>query len=447
MQAVQEVLEIVRKRDPDQKEFIQAVEEVLTSLVPILEKEPKYQKLLPLMIEPERVIMFRVPWVDDSGVIRVNRGFRVQFNSAIGPYKGGCRFRGNVNLSILKFLGFEQVWKNSLTTLPMGGGKGGSDFDPSGKSDGEVMRFCQSFMIELQRHIGPDCDVPAGDIGVGAREIGYMFGMYKRIRNNFEGVLTGKGIPYGGSLIRPEATGYGLIYFLVEMLKSRNQDLKGKRCMVSGSGNVAWGAIQKIIQLGGVPVTCSDSKGVLVFKDGMTMEHCEAMNKLKTQLRKPLSEYKATFPELSGFEYIPDKSVWAVEIPCEIALPCATQNEIFPEHVPIMLKNGVKIVAEGANMPSTNETIELYIKNDIFYGPGKAANAGGVSVSGLEMTQNSMRLAWTREEVDEKLQSIMKRIFEAAYEASKLYNVPLYKGANLAGFKRVAEAMLAYGCV
>ncbi|OHS99456.1 glutamate dehydrogenase [Tritrichomonas foetus] len=270
MQAIQDTIASIKRRDPDQKEFIQATEEVLTSLVPILEKEPKYQKLLPLMVEPERVILFRVPWVNDAGVIQVNRGFRVQFNSAIGPYKGGCRFRGNVNLSVLKFLGFEQVWKNSLTTLPMGGGKGGSDFDPAGKSDGEVMRFCQSFMIELQRHIGPDCDVPAGDIGVGAREIGYMFGMYKRISNQFVGVLTGKGIPYGGSLIRPEATGYGLIYFLVEMLKSKGEDIKGKRCVVSGSGNVSWGAIQKLIELGAIPVTCSDSKGVLVFKDGMT---------------------------------------------------------------------------------------------------------------------------------------------------------------------------------
>ena len=447
MQAVEKVLADIKRRDPNEKEFQQAVEEVLRSLVPILEKEPKYQKLLPMIVEPERVIMFRVPWVDDKGEIQVNRGFRVQFNSAIGPYKGGCRFRGNVTLSVLKFLGFEQVWKNSLTTLPMGGGKGGSDFDPEGKSDGEVMRFCQSFMIELSRHIGADTDIPAGDIGVGAREIGYMFGMYKKVKNVFEGVLTGKGIPYGGSLIRPEATGFGLIYFLVEMLKSRGESIKGKRCMVSGSGNVSWGAILKIIELGGIPVTCSDSRGVLLFKDGMTKEHVEAMNKLKGTLRRPLSEYGQHFPELKGFEYIDGKSVWACEIPCEIALPCATQNEILPEHVPVMVKNGVKVVAEGANMPSTNETIELYMKHNIFYGPGKAANAGGVSVSGLEMTQNSMRLAWTREEVDQKLQDIMKRIFEAAHEASQQYNVPLYQGANLAGFKRVAEAMLAYGCV
>lgn len=446
MQCVQEVLELVKARDPDQPEFIQAVTEVLTSLVPILEQEPKYQPLLPLMVEPERMIMFRVPWVDDKGVIRVNRGFRIQFNSAIGPYKGGCRFRGNVNLSILKFLGFEQVWKNSLTTLPMGGGKGGADFDPAGKSNGEIMRFCQSFMIELQRHIGPDTDVPAGDIGVGAREIGYMFGMYKRIRNAFEGVLTGKGLAYGGSLIRPEATGFGLIYFVLEMLKSKGQEITGKRCMVSGSGNVAWGAITKLIQLGAVPISCSDSHGVLLFKDGMKMEHVEAMNALKAN-HGDLSTYAEKNPNLSGFEYIAGKSVWECEIPCEIALPCATQNEIYPKHVPVMVKNGIKVVAEGANMPSTNETIAEYMKNGFFYGPGKAANAGGVSVSGLEMTQNSIRLAWSREEVDEKLQQIMKRIFDAAHEASEQYKVPLYQGANLAGFKRVAEAMLAYGCV
>lgn len=447
MDAVKKILEQVKARDPNELEFQQAVEEVLHSLVPILEQEPKYLKLLPMIVEPERVIMFRVPWVDDKGEIQVNRGFRVQFNSAIGPYKGGCRFRGNVNLSVLKFLGFEQVWKNSLTTLPMGGGKGGSDFDPAGKSDGEVMRFCQSFMIELARHIGADTDVPAGDIGVGAREIGYMFGMYKKVKNVFEGVLTGKGIPYGGSLIRPEATGFGLVYFLREMLASRKEEIKGKRVMVSGSGNVSWGCILKLIQLGGIPISCSDSKGVLLFKDGMTLEHVEAMNKLKSVLRKPLSEYGTSFPELKGFEYIPGKSVWECEIPCEIALPCATQNEILPKHVDVMVKNGVRVVAEGANMPSTNETIALYMKHNIFYGPGKAANAGGVSVSGLEMTQNSMRLAWTREEVDEKLQQIMKRIFEAAHEASEQYKVPLYQGANLAGFKRVAEAMLAYGCV
>lgn len=446
MQCVQEVLEQVKARDPDQPEFVQAVTEVLTSLVPVLEQEPKYQQLLPLMVEPERMIMFRVPWVDDKGVIRVNRGYRVQFNSAIGPYKGGLRFRSNVNLSILKFLGFEQVWKNSLTTLPMGGGKGGSDFDPAGKSNGEIMRFCQSFMMELQRYIGPDTDVPAGDIGVGAREIGYMFGMYKKIRNAFEGVLTGKGLPYGGSLIRPEATGYGLVYFAQWMLRSKGEEMTGKRVMLSGSGNVCWGATTKLLHLGAIPISCSDSHGVLLFKDGMKKEHIEAMTALKAD-HGDLSTYAAKNPNLSGFEYFPGKSVWDCEIKCDIALPCATQNEILPKHVPIMVKNGVKYVAEGANMPSTNETINEYIKADIFYGPGKAANAGGVSVSGLEMTQNSIRLAWTAEEVDEKLQQIMKRIFDAANDAAKQFNVPLYKGANLAGFKRVAEAMLAYGCV
>jgi glutamate dehydrogenase (NADP+) len=447
MEAVQKTLKQIRQRDPNEREFHQAAEEVLTSLIPILEREPKYEKLLPLIVEPERVIMFRVPWVDDNGVIQVNRGYRVQFNSAIGPYKGGLRFRSNVNLSVLKFLGFEQVWKNSLTTLPMGGGKGGSDFDPSGKSNGEVMRFCQSFMIELQRHIGADTDVPAGDIGVGAREIGYMFGMYKRLANVFTGVLTGKGIPFGGSLIRPEATGFGLVYFLCEMLQSREQSITGKRVMVSGSGNVSWGCILKLLQLGGIPITCSDSRGVLLFRDGMKMEHLEAMNKLKSEMRLPLSEFGTKFPELDGFEFIPNKSVWELEVPCEIALPCATQNEVLPEHVERMVSNGVKIVAEGANMPSTNETIELYMKHNIFYGPGKAANAGGVSVSGLEMTQNSMRMAWSSDEVDHRLKMIMKRIFEAAHEASQTYNVPLYQGANLAGFKRVADAMLAYGCV
>jgi glutamate dehydrogenase (NADP+) len=447
MEAVQKILKQIKQRDPHEREFHQAAEEVLTSLRPILEHEPKYEKLLPLIVEPERIIMFRVPWVDDNGIVQVNRGYRVQFNSAIGPYKGGLRFRSNVNLSVLKFLGFEQVWKNSLTTLPMGGGKGGSDFDPSGKSNGEVMRFCQSFMIELYRHIGANTDVPAGDIGVGAREIGYLFGMYKRLTNEFTGVLTGKGIPFGGSLIRPEATGFGLVYFLCEMLESRKESIIGKRVMVSGSGNVSWGCILKLLQLGAIPISCSDSRGVMIFRDGMKMEHLEAMNKLKSELRLPLSEFGRQFPNLNGFEFIPNKSVWEIEIECEIALPCATQNEIQAGHVSQMISNGVKIVAEGANMPSTNEAIELYMKYNLFYGPGKAANAGGVSVSGLEMTQNSMRIAWSDEEVDNRLKLIMKRIFKAAHEASQVYNVPLYQGANLAGFKRVADAMLAYGCV
>jgi len=447
MEAVQQVLEQVRQRDPAEKEFIQAVTEVLTSLAPVIEKEPRYAKLLPMIVEPERTIIFRIPWVNDKGEFCVNRGFRVQFNSAIGPYKGGCRFRGNVNLSILKFLGFEQIFKNSLTTLPMGGGKGGSDFDPAGKSDGEVMRFCQSFMIELQRHISADCDVPAGDIGVGAREIGYMFGMYKRIKNVFEGVLTGKGLSFGGSLIRPEATGYGLVYFVTEMLKSRGQEIKGMRAIVSGSGNVSQYCAQKLLELGAIPVSVSDSHGVIIFKDGMTQEHLKAVMHIKNVARTSLDKMAELFPALTGFEYIAGKSVWACEIPCDMGLPCATQNEILPEHVPVMVKNGIKLVAEGANMPSTNETIELYVQNEIFYGPGKAANAGGVSVSGLEMTQNSMRLAWTREEVDNKLKDIMHRIFVAADTAAKEYGLPLFKGANVAGFKRVADAMLAQGCI
>jgi glutamate dehydrogenase (NADP+) len=447
MEAVKSIIETIKQRDPHEKEFIQACEEVLTSLVPAIEKNPKYATILPLLVEPERTIIFRVPWVNDKGEICVNRGIRVQFNSAIGPYKGGCRFRSNVNLSIMKFLAFEQTFKNSLTTLPMGGGKGGSDFDPAGKSEGEVMRFCQSFILELQRHIGQFLDVPAGDIGVGAREIGFMFGQYKRIKNTFEaGVLTGKGIIYGGSLGRTQATGYGLVYFVTEMLKARNDEIKGKRAMVSGSGNVAQYCCEKLLQLGATPVSVSDSKGALLFKDGMTEEHLNAVKHIKAVVRTELSKISELFPDLKGYEYVAG-SVWAQSIPCEMALPCATQNEILPEHVDVMVKNGVKLVAEGANMPSTNETIELYMKNNFYYGPGKAANAGGVSVSGLEMTQNSMRLAWTVEEVDEKLKSIMKRIFEAANSAAQEFNVPLFKGANLAGFKKVADAMLAYGCV
>jgi glutamate dehydrogenase (NADP+) len=351
-----------------------------------------------------------------------------------------------VNLSVLKFLAFEQVLKNSLTTLPMGGGKGGSDFDPAGKSEGEVMRFCQSFMLELQRHIGADCDVPAGDIGVGGREIGFMFGMYKRIKNVFEGVLTGKGISFGGSLIRPEATGYGLVYFVTEMLAARSQDIKGLRATVSGSGNVAQYCCEKLMELGAIPVTVSDSHGVLIFNDGMTREHLKAVKHIKEVARVSLENIKTLFPNMTGYEYVHGKSVWAIDVEADMGLPCATQNEILPEHVPVMVRNGIKLVAEGANMPSTNETIEQYMKENIYYGPGKAANAGGVSVSGLEMTQNSIRLAWTREEVDSKLKDIMHRIFSAAYEASVTYNVPLYQGANLAGFKRVADAMIAYGC-
>jgi glutamate dehydrogenase (NADP+) len=443
--AVEAILAQVRARDPDQKEFYQAVEEVLTSLIPVLEQEPKYRSVLPSIVEPERLITFRVNWTDDKGEVHTNRGFRIQMNSAIGPYKGGLRFRSNVNLSILKFLAFEQVFKNSLTTLPMGGGKGGSDFDPAGKSDAEVQRFCTAFMTELYRHIGQFTDVPAGDIGVGGREIGYLFGAYKKITGRFEGTLTGKGLSYGGSLIRPEATGFGLIYFLAEMLASQGESLQGKRAIVSGSGNVSWGALQKLLHLGAVPVTCSDSKGVLVFEKGMTLQHVEAMNKLKQEYRLPLSEFNEKFPVLESGVYLEGKSVWEVEIPADIALPCATQNEIRGEHVSVMVKNGVKYVAEGANMPSTSGAIELYVKNEILYGPGKAANAGGVSVSGLEMTQNSTRLAWSREKADMELQQIMKQIFQAAYVQSQKYKVPLYQGANIAGFVKVADAMIAQG--
>jgi glutamate dehydrogenase (NADP+) len=447
MESVRQAIEQVKSRDPDQPKFQQAVTEVLTSLIPLLEKEPKYQEVLPQIIEPERVITFKVTWVDDKGKIQVNRGYRVQFNGAIGPYKGGLRFRSNVNLSILKFLGFEQVFKNALTTLPMGGGKGGSDFNPEGKSDSEVMRFCQSFMIELQRHIGGFTDIPAGDIGVGGREIGYMFGTYKKVKNIFEGVLTGKGLSFGGSLIRPEATGYGLIYFVVEMLKSRKEEIKGKKALVSGSGNVSQFTCEKLLQLGAIPLGVSDSRGVLVFKNGLTFEHLQVIKALKNEHRVPISKISEIYPQLDGYVYIDGKSIWDVNIKYDLALPCATQNEILPKHVPIMVENGVTLVAEGANMPSTNETIELYMKHNIFYGPGKASNAGGVSVSGLEMSQNSIRLAWSSEKVDKKLSQIMKNIFAAVDEASKKYNVPFYQGANIAGFKKVADAILAYGCV
>jgi glutamate dehydrogenase (NADP+) len=445
MEVVQRTIETVKARDPNQLEFLQAVTEVLTSLIPILEKEPKYQKVLPQIVEPERQILFKVPWTDDKGNIQINRGYRIQFNSAIGPYKGGLRFRDNVNLSILKFLGFEQTFKNSLTTLPMGGAKGGSDFNPEGKSDSEVMRFCQSFMTELYRHIGADVDIPAGDIGVGSREIGYLFGQYKKIRNVFEGVLTGKSLSYGGSLIRPEATGYGLIYFVIEMLKVRNETIKGKRAVVSGSGNVAQYAVEKLIDEEAIPIAVSDSKGVLVFKEGITREQLSKIIEIKNVHRVHLSEFTKLYPTVANVEYINDKSVWELQLNYELALPCATQNEIKAEYVQNLVNNGVKLVAEGANMPSTNEAIDLYIQKGIYYGPGKAANAGGVSVSGLEMSQNSIRLSWTREEVDQKLKDIMKNIFANANACAIEYGVHLYQGANIAGFKKVADAMLCYG--
>ena len=414
------------------------------TLEPVVEKRPDLVEagVLERMVEPERQIMFRVPWVDDNGKVQVNRGFRVQFNSAIGPYKGGIRLHPSVYLGIVKFLGFEQVFKNSLTTLPMGGAKGGSDFDPKGKSDGEIMRFCQSFMTELCRHIGADLDVPAGDIGTGAREIGYMFGQYKRLRNEFTGVLTGKGLTYGGSLARTEATGFGLCYFTEEMLKANGTSFKGKTVVVSGSGNVAIYATQKVTELGAKVVTVSDSNGYVYDENGIDLA---CVKQIKEVERKRIKEYVKYHPNAKYVEGC--KGVWSVK--CDIALPCATQNEIDKESAEILAKNGCKVVAEGANMPSTPEAIEVYFANNMLYGPAKAANAGGVATSGLEMCQNSMRLSWTFEEVDEKLQGIMKSIFKACDDASKEYGMPgnYMAGANIAGFLKVAEAMKAQGCV
>ena len=441
---LKELLERVEKRNQGEPEFIQAVTEVLMTLEPVVEKRPDLVEagVLERMVEPERQIMFRVPWVDDNGKVQVNRGFRVQFNSAIGPYKGGIRLHPSVYLGIVKFLGFEQVFKNSLTTLPMGGAKGGSDFDPKGKSDGEIMRFCQSFMTELCRHIGADLDVPAGDIGTGAREIGYMFGQYKRLRNEFTGVLTGKGLTYGGSLARTEATGFGLCYFTEEMLKANGTSFKGKTVVVSGSGNVAIYATQKATELGAKVVTVSDSNGYVYDENGIDLA---CVKQIKEVERKRIKEYVKYHPNAKYAEGC--KGVWSVK--CDIALPCATQNEIDKESAEILAKNGCKVVAEGANMPSTPEAIEVYFANNMLYGPAKAANAGGVATSGLEMCQNSMRLSWTFEEVDEKLQGIMKSIFKACDDASKEYGIPgnYMAGANIAGFLKVAEAMKAQGCV
>lgn len=441
---LKELLERVEKRNQGEPEFIQAVTEVLMTLEPVVEKRPDLVEagVLERMVEPERQIMFRVPWVDDNGKVQVNRGFRVQFNSAIGPYKGGIRLHPSVYLGIVKFLGFEQVFKNSLTTLPMGGAKGGSDFDPKGKSDGEIMRFCQSFMTELCRHIGADLDVPAGDIGTGAREIGYMFGQYKRLRNEFTGVLTGKGLTYGGSLARTEATGFGLCYFTEEMLKANGTSFKGKTVVVSGSGNVAIYATQKATELGAKVVTVSDSNGYVYDENGIDLA---CVKQIKEVERKRIKEYVKYHPNAKYAEGC--KGVWSVK--CDIALPCATQNEIDKESAEILAKNGCKVVAEGANMPSTPEAIEVYFANNMLYGPAKAANAGGVATSGLEMCQNSMRLSWTFEEVDEKLQGIMKSIFKACDDASKEYGMPgnYMAGANIAGFLKVAEAMKAQGCV
>ncbi len=439
-----DLLSRVEKRNPGEPEFIQAVTEVLMTLEPVIEKRQDLVDagVLERIVEPERQIIFRVPWIDDNGKVQVNRGFRVQFNSAIGPYKGGIRLHPSVYLGIIKFLGFEQVFKNSLTTLPMGGAKGGSDFDPKGKSDNEIMRFCQSFMTELVKYIGPDCDVPAGDIGTGAREVGFMFGQYKRIQNEWTGVLTGKGLTYGGSLARKEATGYGLCYFTNEMLLANGLSFKDKTVVVSGSGNVAIYATEKATEYGAKVVAMSDSNGYIYDPDGVDLS---IVKKIKEVERKRISEYvnyrkNATYTEGC-------KGIWTVK--CDIALPCATQNEIDGESAKILVKNGCKVVSEGANMPSTPEAIETYLSNGLLYGPAKAANAGGVATSGLEMSQNSMRLSWSFSEVDEKLHGIMKSIFKACDDASKEYGMPgnYMAGANIAGFLKVAEAMKAQGCV
>ncbi len=445
-QYANQVLEDLQRRYPWEKEFLQAAFEVLQSLSLVVEREPKYFKyrILERIVEPERVILFRIPWQDDKGEIHVNRGYRVQFNSALGPYKGGLRFHPSVNLSILKFLGFEQIFKNSLTGLPMGGGKGGSDFDPKGKSDDEVMRFCQSLMTELNRHIGADTDVPAGDIGVGGREIGYMFGQYRRIRNVFEGVLTGKGINWGGSLIRPEATGYGAVYFAEEMLKTRGRTLEGMRVAVSGSGNVAQFAIQKINQLGGKVVTLSDSNGSIVDETGIDNEKLEYILELKNYRRGRIKEYADEYK----VKYHEGQRPWGLTS-ADVALPCATQNELTGDDAKSLVRNNCICVSEGANMPCTPEAVEVFLEKGILFGPGKAANAGGVATSGLEMSQNSMRLSWTREEVDQKLHQIMINIHQRCYEAAERYQTPgnYVNGANIAGFKKVADAMIDQGLI
>jgi glutamate dehydrogenase (NAD(P)+)/glutamate dehydrogenase (NADP+) len=440
-----EFMEKLIARTQGEVEFHQAVKEVVDSLLPFLKENPKYRnaRILERMTEPERVIMFRVPWVDDKGDIQVNRGYRIEMNSAIGPYKGGLRFHPTVNLGILKFLAFEQVFKNSLTTLPMGGGKGGSDFDPKQKSDGEIMRFCQSFMTELLRHIGPNTDVPAGDIGVGGREIGFLFGQYKRIRNEFTGVLTGKGIEWGGSLIRPEATGYGNVYFAEEMLNSRGDSLKGKIVTVSGSGNVAQFTVEKVNELGGKVVTLSDSSGFIYDPNGIDAEKLAYVMRLKNIKRGRISQYAEKY----NVGYFANQRPWDVK--CDVALPSATQNEINEEEARILVENGCICVSEGANMPSTPEAIEVFLQNEILFGPGKAANAGGVSVSGLEMSQNSLRLSWTREEVDQYLRRIMKDIHQTCVKYGKTSNgfVNYVDGANIGGFVKVADAMIAQGIV
>ena len=439
-----EFMQQVEARDSGQEEFLQAVREVVESVWPIYESNPRYReaKILERMVEPERVIMFRVPWVRDSGEVQVNRGFRVEFNSAIGPYKGGLRFHPSVTLSGLKFLGFEQTFKNSLTTLPMGGGKGGSDFDPKGKSENEIMRFCQSFMAELFRHIGPNTDVPAGDIGVGGREIGYLFGMYKKLRNEFTGVLTGKGLNWGGSLIRPEATGFGVVYFAEEMLKTKGESFKGKIVTVSGFGNVTWGAVQKVNELEGKVVTLSGPDGYIYDKDGITGDKVDFLLEMRASNRDMVQDYADEF----NVPFHPGKRPW--EVKCDIALPCAIQNELDEKDAKQLVSNGCICITEGANMPCTPEAIKIFQDNKLLYAPGKAANAGGVSVSGLEMSQNSLKYNWSREEVDEKLHCIMKAIHCQCVEYGKEGNcVDYVKGANIAGFLKVADAMLDQGVV
>lgn len=444
MALLDSIKEEVRKRNPHDAEFIQAADEVLMSLEKVAEKHPEYMEhgIFERIIEPERQIMFRVPWVDDAGKVQVNRGFRVEFNSSIGPYKGGLRFHPSVNLSIIKFLGFEQCFKNSLTGLPMGGGKGGSDFDPKGKSDGEIMRFCQSFMTELCRHIGPNTDVPAGDIGVGAREIGYMYGQYKRIRNEFTGVLTGKGLSYGGSLARTQATGYGLCYFTEAMLNDKNNSFKGKDVVVSGSGNVAIYAAEKCTQLGGKVIAMSDSNGYIVDPDGIDLA---LMKDIKEVRRARIKEYVEKHPNASYSEGC--RGIWATK--CDIALPCATQNELDATAANALVKNGVIAVCEGANMPCTPEAIDIFMEHHVLYAPGKASNAGGVATSGLEMSQNSLRLSWTFEEVDERLRGIMENIYRTVADTAKAYGMEnnFMAGANIAGFEKIADAMMAQGIV
>ena len=451
MSIVHDVFESVKQRDPDQPEFHQAVWEVLESLEPVLEKHPHYADVVKRIAEPERMIQFRVSWMDDDGNLQVNRGFRIQFNGAIGPYKGGLRFHPSVNASILKFLAFEQIFKNSLTGLAMGGGKGGSDFNPKGKSDAEVMRFCQAFMMELWRHIGHNLDVPAGDIGVGGREIGYMFGMYRKLRNDFEaGVLTGKGLDYGGSLIRPEATGYGCVYFAREMLATKGKSFEGATVSISGSGNVAQFACEKVLDLGGKPVTFSDSSGFIHDPDGIDREKLAWVMDLKNNRRGRISEYAKQYPSATFTASKPEPSsngLWGVDV--DVALPCATQNELNGEEAAMLVANNVIAVGEGANMPCTPEAVEVFQKAGVLFAPGKASNAGGVATSGLEMSQNSLRLSWTREEVDEKLEGIMVNIHKNAFETAKKYGREgdYVFGANVAGFLKVADAMIAQGVV